>query len=45
MFIYDFRSYFHSLNNQHVEHLCEFDPTTEDERAPDWLQEKTQDVI
>lgn len=39
-----FRVYYHGRNNQHVVHHSEFDYNSEDEKAPDWLQEKTQNV-
>lgn len=39
------RSYFHSTNNQEIPHLNEFDVNSEDEGPPDWLQEKTHEMI
>ncbi|XP_057310845.1 polycomb protein suz12-like [Hydractinia symbiolongicarpus] len=39
------RVYYHGRNNQHVVHHSEFDYNSEDEKAPDWLQEKTQNMI
>ena len=39
------RTYYHARNNQKMHSLAEYDAADEDNKAPDWLVDRTRDLI